>query len=108
MLDRSCGDCHSNGTVWPWYTRVAPVSWLMASAVTEGRRIVNFSDWAGYSTDQQQALLAMSCRAASEGKMPGLYTMVRSDTRLSAQDIETICAASRQTRDVASLAGGSK
>ena len=108
VLDRSCGDCHSNGTVWPWYTRVAPVSWLMASAVTEGRRIVNFSDWAGYSTDQQQALLVMSCRAVSEGKMPGVYTSVRPDTRLSAQDVETICAAARQTRDAALLAGGSK
>jgi len=108
VLDRSCSDCHSNTTVWPWYTRVAPASWLMARAVADGRRIVNFSDWAGYSPDQQQALLAMSCRAAAEGKMPGPYTLVRPDTRLSAQDIQTVCAAARQTHITASLVGGSK
>jgi len=46
VLDRSCSDSHSNATVWPWYTQVAPVSWLMAQAVTEGRTAVNFSEWA--------------------------------------------------------------
>jgi Haem-binding domain len=108
VLDRSCGDCHSNGTVWPWYTRIAPVSWLMARGVAEGRKAVNFSEWAAYSPEQRQTLLVMSCRAASEGRMPGPYTMVRPDTRLSAQDVETICAAARQTRNAASLAAGSK
>ena len=83
-------------------------SWVMASAVTDGRKVVNFSEWAAYPTDQQQALLARSCLAASEGKMPGAYTAVRPDTQLSARDIETICAAARQTHTTASLAGGSK
>ena len=36
VLDRSCRDCHSNDTVWPWYTQVAPLSWLMARGVAEG------------------------------------------------------------------------
>ena len=36
VLDRSCRDCHSNNTVWPWYTRIAPLSWLMARGVAEG------------------------------------------------------------------------
>lgn len=55
VLDRSCRDCHSNQTVWPSYTRVAPVSWLMAYAVSEGRKAVNES-W--------QGLVAASPRAA--------------------------------------------
>ena len=96
VLDRSCRDCHSNGTVWPWYTQVAPLSWLMAQAVTEGRKAVNFSEWAAYSPDQQRTLLAVSCDDATSGKMPGPYTLVRPETRLSAQDIETICVAARQ------------
>ena len=96
VLDRSCGDCHSNATVWPWYTQVAPVSWLMAQAVTEGRKAVNFSEWAAYSPDQQRTLLAVSCDDATSGKMPGPYTLVRPETRLSAQDVETICVAARQ------------
>jgi len=96
VLDRACSDCHSNATVWPWYTQVAPVSWLMAQAVTEGRKAVNFSEWAVYSPDQQRTLLAVSCDDATSGKMPGPYTLVRPDTRLSAQDVETICVAARQ------------
>jgi hypothetical protein len=93
VLDRSCGDCHSNATEWRWYTQIAPVSWLMARGVAKGREAVNFSEWGTYLSDQQRALLALSCQDAQEGKMPGPYTLLRPETRLSAQDIETICAA---------------
>lgn len=96
VLDRSCGDCHSNGTTWRWYTQIAPLSWLMASSVRQGRKAVNFSEWAAYPPEQQHALLVASCQAASQGKMPGPYTVLRAETRLSAQDIATICAAARQ------------
>lgn len=96
VLDRSCRDCHSNATVWPRAAQWAPLSWLMSSAVTKGRRAVNFSEWTGYPPEVQRALLAASCREATAGKMPGLYTLVRSETRLSAEDVETICAAARQ------------
>ena len=96
VLDRSCRDCHSNNTVWLWYTQVAPVSWLMARGVAEGRKAVNFSEWAGYPPTEQRTLLSASCDDASSGKMPGPYTLVRPETKLSPQDIETICAAARQ------------
>jgi len=96
VLERSCRDCHSNATVWPRYTRVAPVSWLMARAVSEGRTAVNFSEWATYSPAEQQTLLAASCDDATAGRMPGVYARVRPETRLSAQDITTICTAARQ------------
>ena len=95
VLDRACRDCHSNGTVWPGYAREAPLSWLMAYAVSKGRSAVNFSEWAAYSPEQRRALLTLSCQDASDGKMPGVYTRVRPETRLSAQDVETICAAAR-------------
>src|SRR5262245_32061547 len=48
VLNRSCMDCHSHQTVWPWYTQVAPVSWLMSYTVSTGRKAVNFSEWASY------------------------------------------------------------
>jgi hypothetical protein len=95
VLDRSCRDCHSNATVWPRYTQVAPVSWLMAYAVTKGRTAVNFSEWAAYSPEQQRLLLAVSCDDVTNGKMPGPYTLLHPEARLSAQDIETICAAAQ-------------
>lgn len=46
LAQRACFDCHSNETVWPWYSRIAPVSWLVAHDVQEGRDVLNFSDWA--------------------------------------------------------------
>ena len=106
VLDRSCRDCHSNQTVWPRYTQVAPLSWLMAQAVKEGRKALNFSEWAEYQPAQQRLLLAISCDDATSGKMPGAYTLVRPETRLSSQDVETICAAARQADTGA--AGGSR
>jgi hypothetical protein len=96
VLDRACRDCHSNGTVWPWYTQVAPVSWLMAYGVSKGRKAVNFSEWAAYEPDQQRVLLIESCQDVSQGKMPGPYTLLHPEMRLSTQDIDTICAAARQ------------
>ena len=96
VLERSCGDCHSNQTAWPWYTRVAPASWLMAYGVAKGREAVNFSEWAAYSPNEQRTLLAASCDAARSGRMPGAYTLVRPESKLSSQDIDTICAAARR------------
>ena len=97
VLDRACGECHSNDTVWPSYARVAPVSWVLARAVAEGRNAVNYSEWGAYSPSQQRTLLAASCDDASSGKMPGgAWTLLHPEARLSSQDIETICAAAPQ------------
>ncbi len=101
VLDRSCRDCHSNGTVWPWYTRVAPVSWAMAYGVTAGRKAVNFSEWGAYQPERRQRLLAESCQDASKGKMPGPWTLLHPEAKLSTQDVETICAASRRAEATA-------
>jgi hypothetical protein len=95
ILDRACGDCHSNNTVSSWYAQVAPLSWLMAHSVAAGREAVNFSDWAGYPPDVRNTLLSASCADATSGKMPGPYTLFRPDAKLSSQEIDTICAAAR-------------
>jgi len=98
VVDHACRDCHSNETVWPtsWYTQIAPLSWAIASGVAEGRRVLNFSEWATYPPAQQQMLLVASCQTATEGTMPGsAWTLLHPEARLSAQDIETICAAAR-------------
>jgi Haem-binding domain len=105
VLDRSCSDCHSNSTVWPWYTQIAPLSWLMARGVAEGRRAVNFSEWASYPPEVQRTLLSVSCQDATSGKMPGPYTLLRPETKLSPQNIETICAAARQAEEDATDGG---
>jgi len=96
ILDRACGDCHSNETVWPWYTEIAPASWLMALGVQRGRDSVNFSEWGNYPAVQQRALLALSCQDVTAGKMPGPYSLLRPETKLSEADVATICAATNQ------------
>lgn len=93
ILDRSCGDCHSNRTVWPPFTRVAPLSWLYAYAVAGGRKAVNFSEWSTYSPAQQRQLLDAACRDVTADKMPGVWAKLDPEARLSARDVETICAA---------------
>ena len=96
VLDRACRDCHSNATVWPWYTRVAPVSWAMAYGVRTGRKAVNFSEWGTYQPGERRTLLAASCEDVSTGRMPGAWTLLHPEAKLSARDVETICAAARQ------------
>lgn len=97
VVDRSCGDCHSNATVWSRYTTTAPLSWLIVSGVNEGRKALNFSEWGSYSLEKREALLVASCKDARNGTMPvQVYLRFRPEARLSASDIETICAASRQ------------
>src|SRR5258707_7120798 len=53
VLDRSCRDCHSNKTVWPWYTNVAPISWWLSDHVNEGRASLNLSEWGKLAQDRQ-------------------------------------------------------
>ena len=99
VLDRACGDCHSNATVWPSYAQIAPLSWVMTYAVAEGRKRVNFSEWAAYPPERQRALLLASCQAASAGTMPGTaWTLLHPDAQLSVQDVATICAAAREEK----------
>ena len=96
VLNRACRDCHSNDTAWSRYTQIAPMSWLVAYGVSEGRKAVNFSEWANYAPEQQRNLLSLSCQDATSGKMPSsLYTALYPEAQLSAHDVETICAAAR-------------
>ncbi len=70
ILRASCYDCHSNETVWPWYSRVAPFSWLLASHVREGREELNFSAWANYPPERRAEKLGEIGEEVDMGKMP--------------------------------------
>lgn len=92
ILDRSCNDCHSNRTVWPWYSHVAPVSWLVASDVNDGRRHVNFSEWGTYPADKRAKALDEICKEVREGDMPPFqYTPMHAGAKLTQADREQIC-----------------
>lgn len=92
VFTRSCNDCHSNRTIWPWYSNVAPVSWLVVSDVNRGRKALNFSEWASYGTVAQQKHLSEVCKEVSEGEMPGLpYKLLHSHAKLSEADVTALC-----------------
>jgi hypothetical protein len=96
LVDRACGECHSNTMSSRWYTKVAPFSLLIARGAREGRKVVNFAEWTAYSPEQQRAFLLASCSDATAGRMPvPAYLRFRPDAKLSSRDIETICGASR-------------
>ena len=89
----SCSDCHTNNTVWPRYSYVAPVSWLVTDDVNEGRRHVNFSEWGGYSAQRQQSKLDDICSEVKDGGMPlRQYTWMHKGTALDQQHRDAICA----------------
>lgn len=78
LARRACFDCHSNEVEWPWYTNVAPMSWLVLGHVEEGREELNFSEW---GRDQEIDEIVES---VVEGEMPPRsYTLVNSKGRLS-------------------------
>lgn len=86
LAKRACFDCHSNETVWPWYSNVAPMSWLVQHDVDEGRAMLNFSEW---SRPQEEA--HESAEAVEEGEMPpSVYTPLHPEAKLNAADRDAL------------------
>jgi hypothetical protein len=92
IIDRSCSDCHSNKTRWPWYSNVAPVSWLVVDDVNEGRRNLNFSEWGRYTKRDTEALFKQICQEVKAGAMPlSSYTPMHPGSKLSDEDKRILC-----------------
>jgi hypothetical protein len=87
ILRRSCYDCHSNETARPWYSRVAPVSWLVASDVHDGRAHLNFSTWNRLTAEGRIEAAREAWEMVEEGEMPlWFYLPLHPGARLSAED----------------------
>lgn len=87
VLQQSCYDCHSNQTVWPWYSKVAPVSWSVANHVQEGRERLNFSEFAGMTPERQAHAREEIWDEVSEGGMPlPVYLKMHAAAALSDED----------------------
>lgn len=87
ILDRSCVDCHSNRTRWPWYSHVAPVSWLLAGHVKDGRRHFNLDDFT------EEMSLKDVCQEIRVGSMPLKgYLLLHPDAKLTGAGIQAVCA----------------
>jgi len=94
VVKKGCRDCHSNETVWPWYSKIAPMSLLVANDVNSGRNKLNFSQWNIYSEEMSQIRLKESCIEAKAGRMPvPAYLWLHPDAKLTPEDINTLCSA---------------
>ena len=92
ILKRSCFDCHSDHTAWPWYTNVAPASWLVAKDVRNGRTKMNFSQWGKIPDAKREARLEAICEEITEGEMPlKEYLYLHGDAKLTPQDKDVLC-----------------
>ena len=79
---RACFDCHSNDTRWPWYSTMAPMSWIVQHDVERGRRMLNYSEW-----DRPQEVAHESVEAVERGTMPPRHYGV---ARLSAAERQSL------------------
>lgn len=91
VLERSCADCHSNRTVWPWYSHIAPISWLVERDVRRGRDRLNLSNWPSYSVEERRQFLSDITSAVENGQMPlPQYTLLHQKAKLSDADRDAV------------------
>ena len=93
ILQRACYDCHSHETRWPWYSRVAPISWLLAHDVQEGREHLNFSTWTELPAQEIAENIEEIWEEVEEGEMPlWFYLPLHPEARLSSEDLALLNA----------------
>lgn len=101
LLKTSCYSCHSNETIYPWYSYVAPSSWLVAKDVREGREELNFSTWQENDMIKKLGLLDDISTEVEEGNMPmGIYTLMHPSAKLTDEQRDLIVAWAEDTMDV--------
>ena len=99
VLDRSCNDCHSNQTTYPWYTNISPLSWWLQNHINEGRHELNVSEWNTYQPRKKAKKLEEACEQVRAGEMPlPSYLVVHRDAALTQSDIDLLCKWSEEAR----------
>ncbi|PLX04251.1 MAG: cytochrome C [Marinilabiliales bacterium] len=91
ILQTSCYDCHSNQSVYPWYSYVAPVSWLVARDVRNGKEELNFSEWESLDKMKKAKLIDDIIEEVSDGGMPlQIYPLMHPEAKLTKSDRQMI------------------
>jgi hypothetical protein len=91
MLRTSCYDCHSNETIYPWYSYVSPIKFLVSKDTRDGRKHLNFSDWETYEKGDKLEALDEIGEEVTEGEMPmKIYPITHPDAKLSDADRKAI------------------
>jgi hypothetical protein len=91
VLERSCQDCHSERTRYPWYSYVAPVSLVINRDVKAGRARLNLSQWGEYTLTRRLRFLSEIANQVQQREMPlAVYTLLHRDARLSDSDVQAL------------------
>ncbi len=99
IMQAACNDCHTNQTVWPWYSKVAPVSLLVADHVVEGREHLNFSTWGEQPAKRRDHKLEEFIEMVEDGSMPmRSYILAHPEARLSDEARQQLIAWARAER----------
>ncbi|MBI4418371.1 MAG: heme-binding domain-containing protein [Ignavibacteriales bacterium] len=100
IFERSCFDCHSNETRWPWYSTFAPARWIVVGDVEEGREHLNFSEFRKYKALRAVAKADMICEQLLNGNMPlPNYLTLHPGARVSREERDLICDWVESVRD---------
>jgi len=87
IFKRSCYDCHSNNTVYPWYNKIQPISYLMENHIKEGKKELNFSNFGTYSKRKQKSKLKAIYNQIKDNEMPlWSYTLIHRNAKLFNKD----------------------
>lgn len=101
LLKTSCYSCHSNETIYPWYSYVAPSSWLVAKDVREGREELNFSTWQENDMVKKLGFLDDISSEVGEGRMPmEIYSFMHSSAKLTDEQRELIVTWAEDAMDL--------
>lgn len=93
ILMRACGNCHSNQTVWPWYSHVAPISWFIVDDVDEGRRHMNLQGSESHVPKGVSDRPFDLCKEVRDRGMPPVtYRLMHKEARLGPQEIDSLCS----------------
>jgi mono/diheme cytochrome c family protein len=99
VFEGSCANCHSDRTAWPWYSYVAPVSWIIASDVHEARKKMNLSEWADYPANKREEKLEDICEQLTNGDMPDFkYVLVHRAARVTKAQRDAVCQWTEDSR----------
>jgi hypothetical protein len=92
VLSRSCNDCHSNETQYPWYSKVTPFNWFLANHIRDGRSEMNFSVWNTYTARKKARKLEELCEQVEQAEMPlPSYLWIHRDAVLSREEARMLC-----------------
>lgn len=100
VLKKACNDCHSNNTVYPWYSQVQPIGWWLNNHIEEGKEELNFNEFAAYPIPRQYHKLEEVIEQVKEGEMPiWSYTLIHTDAKLSDEEKQTLINWAQGIRD---------